>query len=162
MRRLPFLAIVCCAVTIGGCTKQSPKVAETAKGEITPQPAPPPVAALTFADLAGKWNVNAIPEWNDTLVTHLVLNATADSTGWTITYPPNPKPITASKITLAGDSVVIDWGPYMSARRKGMKALSHDIYRLRDGKLVGYSSSHYVGAPPDSTLKLRLEGARAP
>lgn len=160
MRRLPFLAVVCCAVTIGGCMKESPKVAETAKGEITPQPAP--VATLTFADLAGKWNVNAIPEWNDTLVTHVVINATPDSTGWTIVYPPNPTPIKASKVTLSGDSVILDWGPYMSARRKGMKALSHDIYHLRDGKLVGYSSSHYVGAPADSTLKLRLEGTRAP
>ena len=160
MRRLPFLALVCCAVTIGGCMKESPKVAETAKGEITPQPAP--VATLTFADLAGKWNVNAIPEWNDTLVTHVVINATPDSTGWTILYPPNPKPIKASKVTLSGDSVILDWGPYMSARRKGMKALSHDIYHLRDGKLIGYSSSHYVGAPADSTLKLRLEGTRAP
>lgn len=160
MRRLPLFAIVCCAMTIGACTKESPKVAETAKGEITPQAAP--VATLTFADLAGKWNVNATPEWGDTLVTHPVINATADSTGWTIVYPPNPKPITASKITLAGDSVVIDWGPYMSGRRKGLKAMSHDVYRLRDGKLTGYSMSHYVGAPPDSVLRLRLEATRAP
>jgi len=160
MRRLPLFAIVCCAVTIGACTKESPKVAETAKGEITPQAAP--AATLTFADLAGKWMVNATPESNDTVVTHPVIIATADSTGWTITYPPNPKPITASKIMLAGDSVVIDWGPYMSARRKGAKAMSHDVYRLRDGKLVGYSMSHYVGAPQDSVLRLRLEATRAP
>jgi hypothetical protein len=57
---------------------------------------------------------------------------------------------------------VIDWGPYMSARRKGAKAMSHDVYRLRDGKLVGYSMSHYVGAPQDSVLRLRLEATRAP
>ncbi len=160
MRRLPLFAIVCCAMTIGACMKESPKVAETAKGEITPQPAP--VATLTFADLVGKWNVSATPEWGDTTVTHLVLNATADSAGWTITYPPNPKPLTASKITIGGDSVVVDWGPYMSARRKGLKAMSHDVYRLRDGKLIGESASHYVGAPPDSVLRLRLEGTRAP
>ena len=173
MRRAPFIAIVCCAGMIGGCTKPAPKAAETATGEVTPQPAPvvsqpaapapaPAPAALTAADLAGRWNINATPEWNDTLVTHLVLNAIGDPKNWTIDYPPNPKPMKVQKVMFAGDSMVLDWGPYKSARRKGLKAVSHDVYRLQGGKLVGNSVSHYVGAPADSIARLRLEGTKAP
>lgn len=170
MRRAPFIAIVGCVVTIGGCTKPAPKAAETATGEVTPAPQPAPVvsqpapapAALTAADLTGRWNISATPEWNDTLVTHLVLNATGDPKTWTIDYPPNAKGMKVQKVAFDGDSMVLDWGPYKSARRKGMKATSHDVYRLQGGKLVGASVSHYVGTPPDSIARLRLEGTKAP
>ena len=159
MRQPSFIAIVCCAVTIVGCSKRAPKVTETAKGEVAP--AAPVANALTVADVVGRWNVSATPEWNSSVITHLVLNATADPARWTITYPPNPKPLPVH-VMFGGDSLVLDWGPYSSARRAGMKAVSHDVYRLRDGKLVGSSASHYLGTLADSVMRLRLEGTRAP
>ena len=159
MRRLPFFAIVC-AATIAGCSKPIPKAAETARGEVIPQAAPV-VKPLSAADLNGKWMIDATPEYNDTLVTHLVLNAVGDPAGWTIAYPPNPKPMKVQSVSFGGDSLVLDWGPYMSARKAGLKAVSHDVYRLVDGKLVGTSASHYV-TKPDSIVRLRLEGTRAP
>lgn len=160
MRRTPFLALVCCAMTIAGCSKPAANVADTAKGEIVPQAAPV-AKPLAAADLAGQWKINATPENNDTLVTHLVLNAVGDPATWTIMYPPNPKPMKVQSVTFSGDSMVLDWGPYMSARKAGLKAVSHDVYRLVDGKLVGRSASHYV-TKPDSILRLHLEGTRAP
>lgn len=158
MRRSSLFVIVCCAVTIGGCSKPAPRIAETATGEITPQAAPTPLVA---SDLTGQWKINATPEFNDTLVTHLILNATGDPSTWTIMYPPNPKPMKVQSVAFSGDSMVLDWGPYMSARKAGLKAVSHDVYRLIDGKLVGTSASHYV-TKPDSIVRLRLEGTRAP
>ncbi len=159
MRRLPFIAAVC-AVTIAGCTKPIPKAAETAKGEVIPQAAPV-AKPLAAADLAGQWKISATPENNDTLVTHLVLNAVGDPATWTITYPPNPKNMKVQSVTFSGDSMVLVWGPYMSARKAGQKAISSDVYRLVDGKLIGRSASHYV-TKPDSIVRLRLEGTRAP
>lgn len=160
MRRAPFFAVVGLALTIGGCSQPAPKIAETARGEIVPQAAPM-AKPLVAADLAGQWKINATPEFNDTLVTHLVLNATGDPSKWTIIYPPNPRAMMVQRVTFSGDSMVLEWGPYMSARKAGLKAVSHDVYRLVDGKLVGTSASHYV-TKPDSIVRLRLEGTRAP
>lgn len=159
MHRSSLFAVVCCALTITACSKPAPKIAETATGEIIPQAAVP--AVLTLSDVAGKWNIAATPEWNDTLVTHLVLDATGDPATWTVTYPPNPRALPV-RVVLSGDSLILDWGPYKSARKAGLQAVSHDVYRLRDGKLVGASVSHYVGAMADSVRRLRLEGTRAP
>lgn len=92
-----------------------------------------------------------------------MLNATADSTGWTIIYAPNPEPLPVRVIAVAGDSLVIETGPYQSGRRPGMQALSHDVYRLIGERLVGYGVGGYVTRTgPDSVLHLRLEGTRAP
>jgi hypothetical protein len=160
MRRAPFI-IACCAVTIGGCSRTKPKRVESARGEVA---AEKPRAAKRLAplDVTGRWNVSAIPQWKDPLITHFVLDAGADTASWTISYPPNPTPLKARHVTFSGDSVVLDWGPYLSARRSGAKATSHDVYRLRDGKLEGTSVSHYAGTPPGTVRRLRLLGTRAP
>ena len=160
MRRAPFIAIVCCALTAGGCSKRTAKKTESAAGEVASRA--PAASRLMIADVTGKWNVKATPEWNSPLITHLVLTATRDPANWTITYGSNPKPIPVRGVMFSGDSLVFDWGPYNSARRAGMKAVSHDTYRLRDGKLVGRSVSHYLGTLADSVVRLRLEGTRAP
>ena len=159
MRRAPFVAVVCCTVMVSGCSKRAVKHVESAKGEIAP--AASAAKRLTIADVTGRWNVRATPEWNSPLITRLVLNATGDPANWTITYAPNPKPIPVRGVMFDGDSLVLDWGPYLSARRAGMKATSHDIYRLRNGTLVGRSASHYLGTLADSVVRLRLEGTRA-
>jgi hypothetical protein len=162
MRSSSMFCIACCAVMLGACASPREKVADTAKGEISQAAVPTPAPTLSLADVAGRWRVNAVPEVGEQKVTTLVLTATADTTGWVIAYPPNPKPIPGRVVGVRGDSVVIEWGPYLSARRAGMRAMSHDVYRLSGGRLVGYSTSHYVGAPADSVIRLRLEGTRLP
>lgn len=160
MRSSSMFCIACCAVMLGACAGPREKLADTAKGEISPAAAPAPT--LSLADVAGRWKVNAVPEVGEKKVTTLVLTATADTSGWVIAYPPNPKPIPGRVVGVKGDSIVIEWGPYLSARRAGVRAMSHDVYRLSGGRLVGYSMSHYVGAPADSVIILRLEGTRVP
>ena len=116
--------------------------------------------SLSLADIAGRWNVRANLESGDTTTTKLLLTVTTDA-GCSILYPPNRDPIAGRVIALAGDSLVLEWGPYLSARRAGLKAISRDTYRLVDGRLVGHSLSHYVTAP-ETVIRLRLEGTRAP
>ena len=118
-------------------------------------------STLSLADIVGRWNIRAVPMTGDTTVTRLVLNATADVNGWTMEYAPNPKPLPVRVLAIAGDSLVFEMGPYMSARRPGLMAVSHDVYRLVGGRLVGYSESYYVTAPAN-VIRLRLEGTRAP
>lgn len=139
---------------------------ETRTGRIVRQPAAtsfrtsPAGGTLSLADIAGQWNVRANPESGDTTTTKLLLTVTTDA-GCSILYPPNRDPIPGRLVALAGDSLVLEWGPYLSARRAGLKALSRDTYRLVDGRLVGYSLSHYLTAP-DTVIRLRLVGTRAP
>ena len=139
---------------------------ETRTGRIVRQPAAmsfrtsPAGRTLSLADIAGKWNVRANLESGDTTTTKLTLTVTTDA-GCSILYPPNRDPIPGRVIALAGDSLVMEWGPYLSARRAGLKAVSRDVYRLVDGRLVGYSLSHYLTAP-ETVIRLRLEGTRAP
>jgi hypothetical protein len=118
-------------------------------------------APLSLADIAGRWNIRAVPETGDTTTTRAVLHATANASGWTMIYPPNRDPIPVRVIAVAGDSVVFEWGPYLSARRPGIRAVSRDVYRLIGGQLVGYSVSRLL-TTPEVVLRLRLEGTRAP
>jgi hypothetical protein len=73
-------------------------------------------------------------------------------------YAPNRDPIPV-RVTFAGDSLVVESGPYMSGRRPGARAVSREVYRLVDGRLVGYSIGRYLAWPPHS-FRLRLEGVR--
>lgn len=139
---------------------------ETRTGRIVRQPTAtsfrtlPAGRTLSLADIAGRWNVRANLESGDTTTTKLLLTVTTDA-GCSILYPPNRDPIPGRVVALAGDSLVLEWGPYLSARRAGLKAISRDTYRLVDGRLVGSSLSHYLTAP-DTVIRLRLEGTRAP
>lgn len=161
MRRPSFFGIACCAAMLGGCSGSGTKTADTAKGEVIPSATSG--TTLSLAAVAGRWNVRAVPETGDTTTKTFVLNATADSTGWTIIYAPNREPLPVRVIAVAGDSLVIETGPYQSGRRPGMQAMSHDVYRMIGDRLVGYGVGRYVTRTgPDSVLRLRLEGTRAP
>lgn len=118
-------------------------------------------ATLSLADVAGRWNVRAVPETGQAVTTWFVLNASADTTGWTVRYAPNREPIPVRVIAVAGDSLVLESAPYLSARRPGLKAVSRDVYRLVGSRLVGYSVGRYL-TTPEVVLRLRLEGTRAP
>jgi branched-chain amino acid transport system substrate-binding protein len=114
---------------------------------------------VTLADFAGEWTVEAVPESGAPTVTTFVLRASEAREGWSILYAPNRDPIPLRVIAFAGDSLVLESAPYMSGRRPGVRAVSRDVYRLVDGRLVGYSIGRYLAWPPH-TLRLRLEGIR--
>ncbi len=150
MRRLHrSLQLCCCATVLAACAKT-----ETPKADTAAAP-----AAATLADFAGKWNMRAVPESGDTTATTYVLTASADST-WTLKYS-NGLEVKAH-VMASGDSVVIDAGPYASVRRKGLKVTTHGALRRDGDKLVGSSTAHYATTKPDSVLRLRMEGTRAP
>jgi len=149
-----------------GCAKKDEAVKDSAAGAAaTPAPAaapaPAPAPALTLADVAGKWQVRSVPETGtDTSATTYVLTATADTTGWMITFPSGLKvPV---HVTLSGDSVIEKTGTFASQRRKGVKVMTEGSFKLQNGKMVGTTIAHYAKAGADSVLRLHTEGTKTP
>lgn len=155
---------------VAGCAKSGQTTKDSAAGAAataTPAgapaaaPAPTPAAALSLADVAGKWQVRAVPEAGpDTSATNYVLTASADTSGWVMTFPSGLKvPV---HVTVSGDSLIQKTGTFASQRRKGVKVMTEGSLRLQNGKLVGTSIAHYAKAGADSVLRLHIEGTKAP
>jgi len=163
MPRLSHLAPLACAAALlaacgGGDTDDMADMADTmGVGMQTPMAAP---AMLSLADVAGRWNMRAVPESGDTTPTTFVVTATADTTGWTTTFP-DRAPL-ATRVTAAGDSVVTEVGPYESVRRRGVQVRTRSVLRMDGDRLTGTAVAHYVTTGADSVLRLRVEGTRAP
>ena len=153
MRRF---ACFCCTVVLVGCGgAEDQPVTDTAAGDA----ATPAMSSLNKT--AGKWIVRAMPETGDSTLVTYELVATADTSGWTITFPKR-KPLPVRVKAVAGDSIVTEVGPYESVLRKDVKVITRSVSRFQDGKLVGTFVAGYSTTGPDSVLRGRLEGRRAP
>ena len=152
------------ALLLAGCAKKDEAVKDSAAGAAaTPAPAaaPTPAPALSLADVAGKWQMRSVPEsGTDTSATTYVLTATADTTGWMMTFPSGLKvPV---HVTVSGDSLIEKTGTFASQRRKGVKVMTEGSFKLQNGKMVGTTIAHYAKAGADSVLRLHTEGTKTP
>jgi len=145
---------------VAACAKKEEPAKDTTAA-MAPAPAPAPAPTLALADVAGKWQFSSVPmAGKDTSPTKYVLTATADTTGWTLTFP--DKQVVPVKVTVSGDSVQLASAEFKSQRRKGVKVKTETTLRLADGKLSGVTTAHYEKAGADSVLQLKSEGTRAP
>jgi hypothetical protein len=129
---------------------------------VAPAPAPdaaPAPAPIVLKDVAGTYAVTGKNEAGDTTLVTYDLTATGDTTGWTLTFPKR-KPIAMRVVSVAGDSIVLEAGPYDSQIQKGMKVRTHAVYRLQDGKLIGRTVARYDTKGPDSLRIVVSEGIR--
>jgi hypothetical protein len=165
LHRSTRIAICCSAAVLAACAKKdntaatdtsSTMASSSASTTTTTAPAPAPI---NLADVAGKWDVRSVPVTGDTTPTTYILTATSGTTGWTIKFP-GRAPI-AARITLAGDSIEIDAGPFPSVRRKGVQVTTNGGLRLQGGNLVGTNTAHYKVKTADSVLVLNSIGTRA-
>lgn len=159
LQRSTSIAVCLCAAVLAGCAKKDNAAVDTtstiaSSTAITTAPAP-----LNLADVAGKWNVRAVPATGDTTATAYELTATSNTSGWTIKFP-GRAPIPAS-VSVDGDSITIDAGPYPSVRRKGVQVTTNGVIRLQGGSLVGSTTAHYNVKTADSVLVLNSTGTRA-
>jgi hypothetical protein len=153
--RVVFAGVV--ALTLAACAKKEPAPADTATA-MAPAAATP-AAALSLADVAGRWNLVTRPASGpDTTVTKVVLVATADTSGWVMEMPTGQK--VTHHVTLSGDSIMLKSEPYASMRRKGKQVWTESVYRLENGKLVGPTVAHYAKSGADSVLRLQTEGTK--
>ncbi|HVS60599.1 MAG TPA: hypothetical protein VHE82_07895 [Gemmatimonadaceae bacterium] len=162
LHRSTRIAICCSAAVLAACAKKddtaatdtSSMMASSSASTTTTAPAP-----INLADVAGKWDVRSVPVTGDTTPTTYILTATSGTTGWTIKFP-GRAPV-AARITLAGDSIEIDAGPFPSVRRKGVQVTTNGGLRLQGGNLVGTNTAHYKVKTADSVLVLNSIGTRA-
>lgn len=144
MRRF---TLICCAALLVGCTPADE------------QPATDMPPALSLADLAGTWNMAAMTPTGDSTLVAYQMVATDNMDDWTVTFP-NREPIAARVVAVAGDSIIIELGPYESALRAGVMVSTRTVARMVDGKMVGTFVARYQTTSADSVLRGRQEGTR--
>lgn len=152
--RIPGIAVAVLALVACSTKDEAPAVDTTA----VVTPAAP--AAITLADVAGVWDVQVKNEAGDSVLTTNVLTATADTTGWSMQFPGTPAAIPTRVVSVGGDSVVTNTGPYSSVLRKNVQVTVDGVYRLVDGKLVGKATAHYNVKTADSVRVLNTEGTK--
>jgi len=161
MKNISRIAVALTTVALVACAKGDNASKDTAAPAAAAAPIPASPAAFSMADAAGKWQVSAVPETGpDTTPTKYVLTATADTSGWTITFPSGLK--VPLQVMVSGDSVITKTGTFASQRRKDAKVMTESSFRMQGGKLMGMSVAHYMNAGADSVLRLRTEGTKMP
>ena len=162
LHRNARIALCCSAAALAGCAKKDNAAVDSTSAMAsstitTTTPAAP--APINLADVAGKWDVRSVPVSGDTTPTTFVLTATGTTSGWTITFPGRaPVP---ERVVVAGDSIILEAGPYQSVRRKGVQVTTNGVLRLQNGNLVGSNTAHYKVKTADSVLSLTTTGTRA-
>src|SRR5437868_952741 len=157
--RTTRIAFCCSAAVLAGCAKKENAAIDTSGAMASSTASTTSTAApgtVNLADVAGKWNMKAVPMSGDTTSTKYVLTATSNTDGWTITFP-GRAPI-PTKVTVDGDSIMIAAGPYSSVRRKGVQVTTYSIARLQSGRLNGTTTAHYKVKSADSVLVLTTSG----
>ncbi len=150
---LAVAALVGCANAGNKPADSTPAAAATAQST---QSAP-----IRLADVAGTWKMTGRNAANDSTLVTYELVATPDTTGWLQRSAGKPD-IPVRVTSVAGDSIVLDVGPYESMLRKGVQVTTHSVNRLANGKFVGTLVAHYRSATSDSVLSVNTEGVKAP
>jgi hypothetical protein len=143
--------IGCAVLTLAACAKSQDE-SQAAATATAAQP-----ARVSLSALAGRWHVRGYNAAGDSLVSY-ELNATADTTGWTIVFtgrPPIPVHVAA-----VGSQVTLAAGPYASVLRPGVQVRTQGTAHLDGDSLVGITIAHYSTTGPDSVLRIRIVGKR--
>jgi hypothetical protein len=160
MRSFAFISI---AVLLAACAKtETPTPADTGTAAMAPAPAPaaaPAAAPISLPAVAGKYRVTSRGQASDTSVVTYELNATGDTTGWTITFP-NRAAVPVRIVAVSGDSIVAEAGPFTSVRRAGVPVTTRTTYRLHNGQLFGTTVAHYDVKGPDTMRVFVIEGVK--
>jgi hypothetical protein len=155
--RYSALLLSALAVAVCSCEKNEDQ-ANVPADTVATAAAP---AAISLNDVKGTWDVRAMAADKDSVLTTYRLWASDDTSQWKMKFDNRPDTIKVNVIGIAGDSVMVQVGPYSSALRKNVKVFTQTIYRLEGDRLVGRSVAHYSVTTPDSVLHVRTEGRRA-
>jgi hypothetical protein len=152
-----WLASSSVVLVLLACGKPADKPAES-ESAAAPEAAAP--AGLSLADVAGTWKVHGVAEGDPSTTVDYDMVIGAEGSGWTINFP-NREPIPARVVSVDGDSVVVEAGPFESVLRKGVQVSTTSTNRLVGGKLVGTTVARYANAGADSVLRISTEATRA-
>jgi len=144
-------------IVVAACSKtDTPPAADTSMAVVTETPQAP----ITLASIAGKWNVNVTGESSDSVVATNVTTFSEDPAGSSFRFPGGPA-IPIRNVTVSGDSITYEAGPFASAVRKGMKVSNRVAVTLLDGNVVGNVRARYQTQGADTVRQFRIVGTRA-
>ena len=119
------------------------------------QGAPTAMMTVRWSDLAGDWVGNALRPANVSGVTTLTLSFGTDNKAW-LKFP-NREPVALRVLTMAGDSVVADAGPYASVTRAGHQVTVHIVAHVRNHMIWGTASGHFDDGGDAMVSRLKLD-----
>ena len=151
MKRLTLCAVV--AVLASGCTTQKEAPPDTAASRSAAQS-----SDIRLADVAGNWDMRAMPLDRDTTLLNYMVMASGDTSGWMLHLP--NRPMVPMRVAASGDSIVAEAGPFQAVLRDNTMSTTRSVFRMQDGRLVGVTEVRYANQP-DSIVRLRMEGTRA-
>jgi hypothetical protein len=158
MRRYAVVSCGFAAITLLACSKSEQTTTKADSG----MPVPMAPKSVSATDFAGTWTIKTMNEKGDSVLVTSELVATADTMPWML-HLPNRPPIQVKILSMGGDSVVAEAGPYESVLRKGVKVTTHFVYHLQDGMLKGTIIGHYAGVKTaDSVRTMPIEGTKKP
>ncbi len=167
MTRHTSVAALVCALTIVACARSERREADTATSAATPAgatsaaanaPSAPTAAPISIAQVKGKWQGKTMPASKDTVVGTWTLDATQDTSKWVTSFTNGPK-VPVHIVSIAGDSIVAQMGPYKSVTAR-QSVTTRVINHVHGDTLVGTFEMHLV-AKPDSVIRGRLQAVRA-
>lgn len=154
---ISFRSFGVAAVVAVACTTQKDAALDTTVAS-TAAAAAQQTSDITLADLAGNWNMRAMPLDRDTTVLNYMVMASGDTSGWMLHLP--NRPMVPMRVSASGDSIVAEAGPFQAVLRANTMSTTRSVFRLQDGRMVGVTEVRYANLP-DSVIRLRMEGTRA-
>ena len=153
MRKALLLALALAACS----TKDAPKT-DSAAGVAANEPAAP--ARLTAADVAGTWSGTSMAEATDS-VTNRWTSIRANDTTAKLIFE-NSKDTISYTVVYDADSMIATSKPYASLTTPKTQVVFRSVGRLKDGKLVGTSTTTLAAKPDSVVARGRWEAVRKP
>ena len=149
---ITFLALTACA--------RSDDAAGDSAGATAAAAAPATPAALQVADIDGTWNGTTMAAESDSVLRRWTTVRSTDSTA-KLVFEGSRDSITYT-IRLDADSMIATSAPFRRPGARGPEVAFISVGRLRDGKLVGTTTT-VLAAKRDSVLqRARYEATRVP
>jgi hypothetical protein len=111
--------------------------------------------AITAKDLAGTWKIQAMIGPKDSVVATNTTRNKSDGTA-TVQFPKRP-PIESRTLTMGGDSVVSEVGPYQSILRPGVMVTTQTIAHVKGNDMTGTFVAVYSTG---DTLRGKISGKK--
>ena len=161
--RTASLSALCFSILVAGCSSRGDRHADSSAGAVdtthslTANAAGP---SGVLRSVAGSWDMLARPTaGRDSTPTRVRLNATGDTTGWTMVLGGQTVPL---HVRVSGDTIITTSDPYSSVRRSGVSVRTTGTHVLDADRLVGTTIAHYVLKGADSVRVFRTEAKRVP
>ena len=163
--RVSTSALVCLTAALAACGGSDSRQATdsaTAAGNATATPSAATTAAATpavsLSSMTGMWHGRSMQGEDTTKATRWTLDATSDTTKWTLTFANGTK-VPVRLVSTGGDSIVSEMGPYKSASLKGQNVNARQVAHVRGDSMSGTFEMRPT-SKPDSVIRGRFDATR--